>query len=100
MIIQIAIVVLYLVVLAIAISCHIHVSRAVKEIEHILDHNARITKVLAEHEQKFDALTVNEPKDDIDDLDKKEKKADNDYNEGMNNIFGYSVNTGIKVGDE
>jgi len=99
MIIEIAIIMLYVCILGLAIACHINVSKAVKEVDHILEVVARMSKVLTEHEQKFESLTVNEPRV-TDEEEKKEQKADNDYNEGMNNIFGYSVNTGIKVGDD
>jgi len=97
----IATIILYLLLLGVAILCYISFSKCFRDIEGILDYTARTSRVLAEHEQKFETLEANAPTEIIPtEDDKKERKADLDYNEGMNNIFGYSVNSGIKVGDD
>lgn len=71
-----------------------------KEIDRLFDLTARMSEVMAEHQEQIELLAINtEP--DVEERETKDeqKNLDERYNEGMDNIFGYSVNTGIRMVD-
>lgn len=76
-----------------------------KQMNHAYDVLARLTMVTERHESEISSLrgeikilALNTETDEAKDVfDKKQKDQDDLYNEGMSNIFGYSVKTGIEV---
>lgn len=79
-------------------------SAMAEDIKQLYDLNTRMSKVIAEHHEQIELLGINtEPEEyEIENEEENQtremqKNLDDKYNEGMDNIFGYTVNVGLRV---
>lgn len=98
------VVIVVLCVVNIAIICiGIHITKGLnKDIDNLYEDIAKMTIKLKDHTEQIQLLGINtEPEESENEESKSEeqKTLDDRYNEGMDNIFGYTVNTGIRAGD-